>query len=148
MSKLTGGPPDEGRMLQHLGKTPDYNVSPCLLAMFLWLSCRLQRTVLFLSWVISGHLNLEIYMNYAWLKTVFFFKSQFSHLSFPAPFEGRTMLGICSQFSVLASSYEEHPRSHGGGRFGSPFRNSLLFCTNHTLGTFYILFLGAKYKES
>ena len=58
------------------------------------------------------------------------------------------MLGICSQFSVLASSYEEHPRSRGGGRFGSPFRNSLLCCANHTLGTFYILFLGAKYKES
>lgn len=42
----------------------------------------------------------------------------------------------------------EHPRSCGGARLGSLFRNSLLCCANHTLRAFYILFLGAKYKES
>lgn len=150
MSKMTRGPSGKSGMWQHpeLGRTRAATVWSSLLAKFLWLLCSLGRRVLFTSWVISGQLNLEMYVDYARWETVFFFKSHFSHLSFPAPFEGGTALSICSRILVLSSSYEEHPRSCGGGRLGSPFRNSLLCCANHTLGTFHILFLGAKHKES
>lgn len=82
-----------------------------------------------------------------WAKDCFLLQKPFSHSSFPAPLEGGTMLSICSGIHVLSSSYAEHPRSCGGGRFGSPFRSSLLCCANHTLSTFHILFLGAKHKE-
>lgn len=147
MSKLTGGPADEGRVWQILywarhQTTMSHPVSwPSFYCFFV--GCREQ---------FLGDFRTSQSWNLYELCLIEDFSS--SKVSFPicfspaAPFEGWTVLSICSQISVLSSSYEEHPRSPVGGRLGSPFRNSLLCCANHILSTFYILFLGAKYKES